>query len=68
MLVARLAFYEYGTDALVGTLDLKSGASLNLGTVPAGQHFSVRGTVQLDEGTGAQDLPSSVTIGLGITP
>lgn len=65
---ATLAFYNYGDDAPIGTLDLTSGNALNLGSMAAGANYYVRANIQLADGVGQQNLPASVSVTLSITP
>ncbi|HEV8359435.1 MAG TPA: hypothetical protein VGR28_03160 [Candidatus Thermoplasmatota archaeon] len=58
-------FHAYGTDALVGALDLRQGSpSVSLGALAAGSQLYVKLYAKLDTDTGAADLPSSVTFSL----
>lgn len=68
VLAARLEFYAYGTNTLVGSMDLKNGASVSLGSMAAGASYYVKAYVKLDTNTGQQDLPSDVSISVSITP
>lgn len=68
ILAARVEFYNYGTNTLVGSMDLKNGASLNLGSMAADAHYYTKVYVRLDASTGTQDLPSSLSISVSLTP
>lgn len=64
----RLEFYNYGTNALVGAMNLTAASpSVNLGSMAAGANYYVKSYVQLDTGTSASDLPSSVSISLSLS-
>lgn len=68
ILAFRLEFFSYSSPStLAGALDLRQASpSLDLGTVAAGGAYFVKAYVKLDTGAGSQDLPSSVTVSLGV--
>lgn len=64
----RLEFYAYGTDALLGAMNLTAGSpSVNLGSLSAGSSCYVKAYIQLATNTAASDLPASVAISLTLT-
>lgn len=64
----KLEFRNYGTDAVVATLNLKD-ASPTTGafTMAASANHYVKMYIKLDTGTGAADIPASVTLSLTIS-
>lgn len=65
----RMEFRNYGTDAAMGTLNLRDASpSVNLGTLAAGARYYTKVYLKLDTNTVQSDLPSSVTITLSFTP
>lgn len=68
VLVYRFEFYNYTTDASIGTLNLKDASpSLTLSNMGAGWNYYTKVYVKLDLGTGSQDLPSTSTVSLSIS-
>ena len=64
----RLEFYNYGTNALVGAMNLTAGSpSVDLGSMAAGANYYVKSNIQLATGTSASDLPAAVQISLSLT-
>ncbi|MEA3199900.1 MAG: hypothetical protein QOE90_1328 [Thermoplasmata archaeon] len=64
----RLEFYAYGTNSLVGAMNLTAGSpSVSLGSLAAGSSVYAKMYVQLATGTSASDLPASVDITLGLS-
>ena len=62
----RLEFYNPG--GVVAALNLTSGTTtVSLGSMAPNASLSVRATIQLAAGTGAQDLPASVDLSLAIS-
>jgi hypothetical protein len=65
----RLAFYQYGTNALLGTLNVRdANPTLDLGTLAPGAKVYVKVIVKLDTAAGLNNLPSSIAVGLTVTP
>jgi hypothetical protein len=63
----RMEFRSYGTDALVGALNLRDASpSVNLGSLAAGAKLYTKVYLKLDTGTASSDLPSSVGVSLTI--
>ena len=66
----RLEFYDYAAPSTVaGALNLTAASPSHTFTnMAAGKQYFMKAYIQLDSGTGQQDLPSSVTISLAVTP
>jgi hypothetical protein len=65
---ARMEFYAYGTNALVGAMNLTAASpSVSLGSLAAGASVYEKAYIQLATGTGASDLPSSIQVSLSIS-
>ncbi|GEM_PF-2610275 len=63
----RLEFYAYGSNSLVGAMNLTAGSpSVSLGSLAAGSSVYVKSYVQLATGTSASDLPASVDVSLSL--
>lgn len=61
----RLEFYGYGNDTLMGGLDLRTASPESAAIhMPAGASYYTRAYIKLDDGTGQEDLPSSVDVTL----
>ena len=64
----RMEFYAYGTNALVGAMNLTAASpSASLGSMAAGASYYAKSYVQLATGTSASDLPASVQISLSLS-
>lgn len=64
----RIEFYAYGTNTLVGAMNLTSASpSLNLGSMAAGTSHYVKTSIQLGTGATPADLPSSVQVSLALS-
>lgn len=61
----RLEFYGYGNDTMMGGIDVRAGSPTS-GAIhmPAGASYYTRAYIKLDDGTGQQDLPTSVAMTL----
>lgn len=69
ILTFHVEFRNYGTDALVATLNLKEASpSASLGSVAAAAKLYTKVYLKLDTGTNAADLPSSVGLSLTAAP
>lgn len=68
--VARVEFYNYATPATIaGTLDLtQSSPSVDLGSLAAGTQLFAKVYVKTASGTGQQNIPSSITLSVAVTP
>lgn len=66
----RLEFYDYAAPTVVaGALDLtQASPSVTFSDMASGTSYFVKGYVKLATDTGSQDLPSSITISLAMTP
>lgn len=68
IVTVRLEFYAYGTNSLVGAMNLTAGSpSVSLGSLAAGASVYTKAYVQLATGTSASDLPASIDISLGLS-
>lgn len=68
--VARLEFYNYATPSTIaGTLDLtQASPSLDLGAFTSGQQLFAKAYMKVASGTGQQNIPTSITLSLTVTP
>lgn len=64
----KMQFFNYGTNTLRGTLNLKDASpSASLGSMAASAQVYAKTWIKLDTGTSAPDIPASVTISLSIS-
>lgn len=68
VITMRLEFYAYGTNSLVGAMNLTAASpSVSLGSLAAGSSVYTKTYVQLDTGTSTSDLPSNIQVSLAIS-
>ena len=64
----RLEFYNYGTNAIIGAMNLTAASpSVNLGSMAAGSNYYVKSYIELATNTAQSDIPSTVQISLALS-